>query len=308
MKWQIKKQPQDLARFADSLKRNRMLLPISTRMTFTGSGDSWAAALFAKEAAKDVVVAEDPYELSKGLTRARNGTIVIISVSGRTRANVELATMARTKGRRTIAITSSAESPLARTCEASLILSYQKAGTLTSGTTSFTSSLVACAKLLGRLPRTIKVEQALSEAEKWASGINLPSRGLCLFVGSGVDRALAEYGACKVQEVLGLKAMATYPEQVGHSLLFSLDPAHDTVVCIDSFGKGKTRELHEHLTLSGFRVHKIFLDGKDALTNSIAIAFHLQYLSLFNAERMGLRDCAFLGNRARLELSNKLIY
>ncbi len=78
MKWQIKKQPQDLATFADSLKRNQMRLPISTRMTFTGSGDSWAAALFAKEAAKDVVVAEDPYELSKGLPRARNGTIVII--------------------------------------------------------------------------------------------------------------------------------------------------------------------------------------------------------------------------------------
>ena len=308
MKWQIEKEPEDLAKFADSLRKNRIRLPVSTRMTFTGSGDSWAAALFAKEAAKEVAVAGDPYELSRGLTHARNETIVIISVSGRTRANVELARRARIMGRRTIAVTSDAKSPLARICEASMILSYQNAGTLTSGTSSFTSSLLACAKILGMLPRTVKVEQALSGAKKWAKGLRLSSRGLSLFVGSGVDRALAEYGACKVQEVLGSKAIATYPEQVGHSLLFSLDPANDTIVCIDSLGKGKTRELQEHLTRSRFRAHKIFLDRKDVLTNSIAIAFHLQCLALFNAESIGLRDCAFLGNRSRLELSNKLIY
>ncbi len=308
MKQEIENQPEDLAMFAEMLRETPRPLPVLARAVFTGSGDSWATALFARELSKGTVLAEDPYELTANLGFARSRTLVIVSVSGRTRANIELARKAKTSATRLIAVTSNAESALARVCDSLVILQYRKAGALTSGTVSFSESLLACAALLGKLPRSLKLESCLDDAEAWARGVKPSGRGHCLFVGSGVDRALAEYGACKVQEVLGSKASAVYPEQVGHALLFSLNPASDTVVCIDSSGRHKMRELYERMSRSGFSVHKVFLTRRDTVTGSLAVSFYLQHLALFNAQRMRLVDCAFLRNKSRLRLSNRLIY
>ncbi len=307
MEREIENQPDDLAGFADLL-RMHPIAPLNASSTiFTGSGDSYAAAVFARELGEGAR-AEDPYELSTSPARARRRSIVLISVSGRTRANIELARRVRGKMKKIIAVTSSAESPLARICDGSIILQYRKAGPLTSGTASFTTSLLACARLLDTLPARLRLDMSLEKAREWARSVRLSTRGLCLFVGSGVDRALAEYGACKVQEVLGSKASAAYPEQVGHAQLFSLDRARDNVVCIDSYGGGKMRELSNGMSRSGFRVHRIFLKGEDIVARSLAISFHLQYLALFNARRKGMTECAFLQDKELLKLSSRLIY
>ncbi len=307
MRKEAESQSTELSRVAGQLLGNKIRLPLA-RSVFTGSGDSWAAALFAREISEWTVNAEDPAELLATPAILKNKCIVIISVGGRTRANLELAEKARLRANRTIAVTSDANGPLARICDASMVPGYKRAGVLTAGTISFTASLLACTKLLQIMPTSLKLQSPLLNAEKWARGARLDSRGKCLFVGSGVDRAVAEYGACKVQEVLGLSAYATYPEQVGHALLFTLDVRRDTIVCVDSVGNEKTRGLCKLLSRSGFRVLKIFLREKDRLTSILAECFHVQYLALLNAERKGQRECAFLADRSRLELSNKLIY
>ena len=307
MRREIESQPEGLAEIAGRLRKNSIRVPFS-RAIFTGSGDSWAAALFAREIVKGKVTAEDPAELLASPVLLKNKYIVLISASGRTRANLELAKKAKLTAYRTIAVTSNGDSPLARICHASVTLSYKRADTLTAGTLSFTASLLACAMLLRSLPGNLKLQSSLLDAEKWARGVYLNRGGKLLFVGYGVDRALAEYGACKAQEVLGLTAFATYPEQVGHAVLFTLNARRDTIVCIDSVGNKKTRGLYNRLFQSGFRVLKIFLDENDRLTSILAGCFRLQYMVLLDAERMGQRECAFLKDRSRLELSNKLIY
>ncbi len=308
MEWEVEIQQTELARFANQMIKNSPSPIDWSRTVFTGSGDSYATAMFARELTNGSASAEDPYELLSNLARIRGKTVVFVSVSGRTRTNIELARKARGRAKRTIAVTSNKESPLAEICGSSIILEYGKAGPLTSGTASFSASLVACASLLDRLPRRFNVKDSLDDAREWARGARLSRRGLCLFVGSGVDRALAEYGACKVQEVLGLKAFAAYPDQVGHAQLFSLNPALDNVVCISSQGGGKTRVLSENLSKSGFAVHRIFLKGQDVVLNSLAAAFYLQDLALANAKRFGMKECAFLLDKTRLGLSNRLIY
>ncbi len=308
MEWEIENQPVELVRFADQLSMNR-LPPLTWSTTiFTGSGDSYSAAIFGRELTKGSARAEDPYELLTNLVFGHGETLVLVSVSGRTRTNIELARRARGKAKKTVAVTSSEGSPLARICDSSLVLQYAKAGPLTSGTASFSASLVACASLLGRLPRRFNVNESLESAMDWARGVRLSKRGLCLFVGSGVDRALAEYGACKVQEVLGLRAFAAYPDQVGHAQLFSLNPVHDNIVCINSHRGEKTRVLSESLAKSGFMVHGISLGGKDVVANSLAATFYLQHLALANAKKWNMRECAFLLDKPRLDLSNRLIY
>ncbi len=307
MRKEAESQPTELAKVAGQLLGNKIRLPLA-RSVFTGSGDSWAAALFAREISKRTVDAEDPAELLATPEILKNKYVVIISAGGRTRANLELGEKARVRGNKTIAVTSDANSPLARICDASIIIDYKRAGVLTAGTISFTASLLACTKLLQIMPTNLKLQFPLLNAEKWARGVPLDSRGKCVFVGSGVDRAVAEYGACKVQEVLGISAYATYPEQVGHAVLFTLDVRRDTIVCVDSVGNEKTRGLYELLFRLGFRVLKIFSREKNRLTSILAESFGVQYLALPNAERKGQRECAFLRDRSRLELSNKLIY
>ena len=308
MEREIKSQPEHLVRFFDWLRKNPVALSNPSTTTFVGSGDSYAAAVFARELTKGFASADDPYELSTNLARVRNRSIVLISVSGRTRANIEVVRKARGKAKRIIAVTSDWGSPLARICDSSVPLQYGKSGTLTSGTASFTASLLACAGLLRRLPGRLRLESCFEKARQWARSVQLSTTGLCLFVGSGIDRSLAEYGACKVQEVLGTKAFAAYPEQVGHAQLFSLNPNRDTILCIDTYGKGKTRELFKELSRSDFNVHRISGEGNDVLTKSIAVSFYLQHLALFNAKNRGMTECAFLRDKARLELSNRLIY
>src|SRR5437867_4374365 len=308
MRWEIENQPENLEHINRQLADNSIRIASDRQIIFTGSGDSWAAEMFASELENKMSLAEDPRELLAKIEQARRKRIVIISTSGRTRANVQLAKRARIRKIKTIAVTSDPTSLLAEMCDVSVILDYNKVSGLTSGTISFTASLLACAKLLRRLPSDLKYGSALSYAEEWARNVHVPTLGKCVLVGSGVDRAIAEYGACKIQEVLGLTSVGTYPEQVGHALLFSLNKSRDTIVCIDTIGSPETRTLYRELLTAGFRVFRLFLSGQGYLKESLVACFHLQYLALLNAERSGKKECAFLRDKHLLELSNKLIY
>src|SRR2546428_13521562 len=156
----------------------------------------------------------------------------------------------------TIAFTASPESPLAKECDQTLQLKYRTTGILTSGTVSFTTSLLACALLLGSLPRTVQIKTALTDAGRWATNLKQASEGLFLFTGSGVNYALSLYGAAKINEVLGAKAEAVYPEQLGHAKLFTIDKKRDGIVCISS-GRDKARETHKLLRRNGFQTSSL---------------------------------------------------
>ena len=309
MRGDIENQTENLEYITRRLGNSSIRIPSHRQIIFTGSGDSWATAMFASELDNKMALAEDPGELLAKIEQARRKRIVIISTSGRTRANVELAKRARTHKIKTIAVTSDPTNLLAEMCDESMILDYRKASGLTSGTISFTGSLLACAKLLRQLPSDLKYSSAPSYyPEEWARNVHVPVLGKCVLVGSGVDRAIAEYGACKIQEVLGTTAIGAYPEQVGHALLFSLKRSRDAIVCVDTIHSTKTRTLYRELLTAGFRVFRLFLSGQGSLKRSLVACFHLQYLALLNAERNGKKECAFLRDKALLELSNRLIY
>src|SRR5207245_3289269 len=103
------------------------------------------------------------------IKRTKQTTHVIISVSDKTKTNIELARKSKRMSRETIAVTANPESPLAKECDQTLQLKYRTAGVLTSGTVSFTTSLLACALLLGSLPRTVQIKTALTNVGRWAT-------------------------------------------------------------------------------------------------------------------------------------------
>ncbi|HWY28569.1 MAG TPA: SIS domain-containing protein [Candidatus Sulfotelmatobacter sp.] len=307
MEEEISHQALDLPRFAAHLRKAHLPKVKRSSLVFAGSGDSYAAAVFAQELSKGEAIASDPYELLTNIKRTRGKNLVIVSVSGRTKTNVELARKANGIATRTLAITAHPESPLARGCDETLPLEYRTAGTLTSGTISFATSLLACASLLGNLPTTIQLETTLGTANRWATNLKPVAKNSFVFAGSGLNYALSIYGAAKINEVLGVKAEAAYPEQLGHAILFSVDEERDLIVCLSN-SRDKAREVYEFLRKNDFQTSLLAISGSDAVLRSLKIAIHLQKLPLAIAKRKRMAECAFLLERRKLKLSNKMIY
>ncbi len=300
-------QEKDLPKFASSLRKMNLETPDPSSLVFAGSGDSYASAIFAQELSDGRALGFDPHELLRKVFTLRGKTLVIVSVSGRTRANLELARRAKKIATERIAVTSNPTSKLARECDRVVQLDYRESGVLTSGTVSFTSGLLACAFLLGREPRTVKIGNVIKQSAKWAKGIPSSRGGSLLFVGSGVYYAMALYGAAKIHEVIGRKAEAQFPEQLGHSHLFALNKRHDTIVCIGSKGD-KTLQTGRVLAKNGFRTYPLTVPEDGPVLECLRIAVYLQQLALNQARKVGLRQCAFTSDKRRLGLSSRLIY
>ncbi len=307
MEEEISNQAEDLPRFASQLRQKHLPKLEPSSLIFAGSGDSYAAAVFAQELSRGEAFASEPYELLTNIRRTRGKNLVIISVSGRTRTNIELARKAKGIARRTIAVTAYPESPLARKCDDTLQLGYRASGILTSGTVSFTASLLACAFLIGNLPRIIQLRTDLASTPVSGRSSTPVAKGSFVFTGSGVNYALSLYGAAKINEVLGAKAEALYPEQLGHAKLFTIDKKRDVIVCISS-GRDKARETHEFLRKSGFQTSLLALRENNMVNRSLKIAIRLQRLALFLAKRKRIKECAFLADKNRLKLSSRMIY
>src|SRR5713101_3445024 len=298
MKRGIVSQPGDLSKYYDELQSNTPLEP--TRTIFTGSGDSYSAALFASELSDGISHAFDPYELSKKIWLTKGKRIVIISVSGKTKTNLELATKLKRKRRAVVAVTSDPRSPLALKCHDNLVLNYQRGSVPTAGTSSYTSSLLACAFLLGKLPKELDSSKRLAKAWDWAekaAAQSIPSS--LTIIGSGLEYALGYYGGLKFNEVLGMTATCQYPEEFGHAYLFSVKKT-DVLVCLNPDHDHKTRAVFEALRRSDFRTLKIQSQSRDPVLRGIELAFHFQCFAYNLGRRKGLKECAYISNKKRL--------
>src|SRR5713101_389507 len=221
----IESQPGNLSTYCEELGRRRSeYAPLEpTDTIFTGSGDSYSAASFAWDLSNGKSLAFDPYELSRKAWLAKGKHIVIISVSGKTKTNIELAKKLRRKARTVLAMTSDPNSPLALKCHDTLLLNYHREEVPTAGTSSYTSSLLACGFLLGKLPKKVDVGKGLARAWAWAEkAAKQPIPTSFTVIGSGLEHAIGFYGGLKFNEVLGLPATCQYPEEFGHAYLFSV--------------------------------------------------------------------------------------
>lgn len=308
MRGEIKNQVRDLPSFTSWLNKQSRPRVNPSRMVFAGAGDSYATALFARGLSSGAAEAWDPGELSLQPKRARNKYVFLVSVSGRTKANIDLAHRLKRLAKKRTAITAKQDSPLAKICDDKLLLRFRSSGIPTSGTVSFTASLLAVAYLLGTLPKKLSLPSSIRTSESWARAIEVPLKGDFYFLGSKENRALAEYGACKVQEVLGEKADAMFPEQLGHARLFSVDRRKAAVFCISGGRNDPAWKVSRALRANGFPTHSVTGQSRDTTVRSLEASFRLQHLALSIATKRGLNECRFLTDRSKLMLSNKLIY
>jgi glucosamine--fructose-6-phosphate aminotransferase (isomerizing) len=309
MEQEIHNQVEDLPAFARELGkygRFRNLDPSS--MIFTGSGDSLASSLFAHYLSQMHAFAADPYELQLYPRVTNDKTLFITSVSGKTRTNLQLAKKVKGLAKERVAITANPESSLAKECDDLIQLRYRSQGVLTSGTASFSATLLAVASLVRRLPKLDSLPVMERRAAGWAGGLRVHPRGEFLFVGSGTGYSLAMYAAFKIHEVLGLSAQYQHTEQLGHSQLFSLQEKSDNLLFLSPSSDKKTSEVFRVLSKNGF--HAYLLEGSkaDPILATLQLVFCLQHLALNLGRGMGLQECAFVTDKKRLALSSQLIY
>jgi fructoselysine-6-P-deglycase FrlB-like protein len=309
MEHEVHNQVEDLPAFARELGKDHKFDNLDpSSMIFTGSGDSLACSLFAHYLSNMQALAADPYELQLYPQVCKNKTVFLTSVSGKTRRNIQLARKVKGVVKKRVAITANPKSPLAKECDDVIQLRYRRSGILTSGTSSFSASLLAVASLIRRLPKLDSLPIMERRAAEWARRLRVHLRREFLFVGSGTGYALAMYAAFKIHEVLGLPAQYQHSEQLGHSQLFSLQEKSDNLLFLSPSLDKKTSEVYRALSKSGFNAYLLKSDRRDPILGTLQVMFCLQHLALYLGRKMGLKECAFVTDKKRLALSSRLIY
>ncbi len=309
MDQEIHHQVEDLPAFARELGKDHRFRRLDpSLMIFTGSGDSFASSLFAHYLSRMQAFAADPFELQLYPQVAKNKTVFITSVSGKTRTNIQLAWKIKGVAKKRVAITANPGSPLAKECDDVIQLPYRSSGILTSGTASFSASLLAVASLIRQLPKLDSLRIMEKRAAQWARPMWVHPRGAFLFLGSGTGYSLAMYAAFKIHEVLGLPAHYQHTEQLGHSQLFSIQEKTDNLLFLAPSSDQKTTEMYRVLSKNGFHAYLLKSGIHDPILATLQVMFYLQHLTLNLGRKMGLQECAFLADKKRLALSSRLIY
>jgi len=308
MEEEIHNQIEDLPAFANELGRDHRFRHLDpSGMIFTGSGDSFASSLFAHYLSGMQAFAADPFELQLYRRVTKNKTLFITSVSGKTITNVQLAKRVRGLAKKRVAITANPRSPLAKECDDLIQLRYGGSGILTSGTASFSASLLAVASLIRQLPKLDSLLAMERRSAEWARRLRVHPRGSFLFVGSGIGYSLAMYAAFKIHEMLGLPAQYQHTEQLGHSQLFSLEKTNNLLFLAPSSDK-KTSEMFRVLSKNGFHAYLLKGGTRDPILATLQVMFRIQHLALNLGRKMGLQECTFVTDKKRLALSSRLIY
>jgi len=317
METEIKYQIKDLQQSESNKVKN-----LGISWLFAGAGDSRIAAMVAQYASGLRFVSCHPVDIVLEPKATIGRTLCLISISGNTKVNIEAALSARRQNGKTVAITARPQSLLAESCDETIQLNYRSTGITTSGTVSFTSSMLASLSLL----QPMKSLKNLAAIYAWADRkttlmVDVIQHTNCFTIlGDGISFAVAMYGTLKFNEVLGARAFAYPIEEFCHSPLFGAKRTDQIII----LGKrGSNEKAHRSKNQIGFDLHRRLLKEKftsiyvdchdsDALASLIKSIFFLQLLVVKLARKNGLKDCYFLQSKKRnrdlLKLSSDYIY
>jgi fructoselysine-6-P-deglycase FrlB-like protein len=281
-----------------------------------GAGDSYAAALIAQYVSNHRAKCITPMDIvfdPEIVTGSRR--LYIISVSGNTKSNILAANISRKQNVPTTAITTMSESKLAKNCDEVIELHYNTTGIPTSGTISFTASVLCCLALLGannNLDHFLKKsyrkinddvnDMIASSAERISSYI---------FLGEGLLFPVVIYGALKINEVFGVKSFAYPLEEFCHSPIFSIKRT-DEIVILGNKSQGNITNEKLNKRLKELGLNSIYLECANDNTSTIeTLLKSIMLLQLFvvkQAIRKRIKNCFFLKNKGLLKLSSTFIY
>ena len=271
---------------------------------FVGSGDSYVAGLIVEYLTAHRCRCYTPSDLIRSRI-LDDKTYCFISVTGRTKANIELARFATESGVRTIAVTANQNSKLAEVCKEVVPLELAKANGPTTGFSAFVANIVTCLQIAG-----ITVPKKLDNWHKKGIELSLtlldstylPSK-LVYLLGNNILYPVALYASLKMLEFFGTTAIAHKLEEFCHSPIFGIKKSHDVWIL-----GHKEEQVKLRLEKLGIHLNYFELYNPIILTELFQSIFFVQKLILLLAERQGCSQLHYLVKEDILKASSDLIY
>lgn len=281
---------------------------------FVGSGDSYTCALLMEYLSKHKMLACHPSDVIHCPQMLSNHEIFFISASGRTRSNIEAASIARKFGIKTTAITVHSKSALGKICRNRLILDrLLELQSSSTGILEFTATLIICMALIGINVNLKILATIMSDARAQVNSydVELSTRSnTILFLGDGISYPLASYGALKMQELFGFRSFGYLLDDYYHSPIFSLRRP-DRVFLLDPEKAKNSMSANFYDKLRKFHPRSYYFQprvGQSLFEQTLFSIFVIQILSLTIAEKLKIDEPYYLSNKKILELSSNLIY
>jgi fructoselysine-6-P-deglycase FrlB-like protein len=270
---------------------------------YVGSGDSFVAGLIA-EYLTDKCRCYSPSDLGNS-TLLTGKTYCFISVTGKTKANIELARRAKKSGLRTVAVTANEKSKLAQVCDQMIPLNITKVKTPTAGFRTFVANVITCLQLLGiDVPRKFYPWHKKSKqiSSKISKSLILPNDMLYI-LGNNLLYPLALYASFQMAEFFGTVAVAHKLEEFCHSPVFGMKKSHNLWIL------GQNEKIYSsRIEGLGVRTSYIELYNSDVLSQVFQSIFLVQNLMLLLAERYGYTELQYLLKQDVLKVSSDIIY
>ena len=279
--------------------------PLPPDTILVGAGDSYCAALCASYLSSSGCAVLDPYELIAEPGVAKSKTVVVISVSGRTRANIVAARAAKGIANEVIGVTANEEGPLSKEVDQTVRLPYEYRPRV-PGMASFVVTLAYVARQLsvelGPNPhRTLAVGRRASRQLRFSKA------GCTFFLGNRALFAVSIYAAAKLYEFFGAKSQYQRLEEFSHMELFSLKP-RDAVNIYGGFDPSRIGgSLSISLSKSGFQSGVVSLRGSDVDVVMGAI-FATQFALLRRIRELKIERPYILDAGKKLAVSDSMIY
>jgi fructoselysine-6-P-deglycase FrlB-like protein len=279
---------------------------------FIGSGDSYVSCLLSTYLSGFKSLSFTPSQIIASPTVARGHEVFLVSISGKTSANIHAANILNTHNIKTIAVTADYNSPLAKTCKDVIWIDIPISAQPTSGTLTFSASALTCMRLVTEEAKTSLIPSVFSRCQKMVNDNTdyLFNNSLYVFLANDFLYPCAVYGKLKINEIFGYYSNAYHLNEFFHAPIFSLK-VNDCIILLE---KSKTKQdnyenkLYRILSKAQLNVVPIKSIGKTLFEKIMSSIFSQQLIFANQACKLGLRDCAFIRDKKFLPISSEVIY
>ncbi|MDE1843948.1 MAG: sugar isomerase [Thaumarchaeota archaeon] len=265
---------------------------------FCGAGDSFVSAQLGEVFSDFRIKALDPLDISKYKRLLNDHHLYLISISGNTISNIQLARQSKIS----TAITANPQSKLANACDGIIHLKFDNTGIQTAGSISLLASALTCISLVTKfkMPNYHKLYKMAFKVSK------KPIHGRVYVLGNLYSFPIAMFCAAKLQEVLGADARYERIEQFSHMGLFSSRKG-DTVVIFEKRNKHNEKLVRQ---IKKCGLHPILIDPptNDPIGQVIFFIFVSEFLSLHLAKIKNKKECFFVAAKKLRNASSSMIY
>jgi fructoselysine-6-P-deglycase FrlB-like protein len=272
---------------------------------YVGSGDSYVAGLIAEYLTSHKCRCYSPSDLFNSRF-IKDKTYCFISVTGKTKANIEVARRASQAGVKTIAVTLDKKSNLAQICDELVLPEIKRTDTPTAGFSTFVANVVTCLQISGiTIPQKFEVwhKKGVQLSLDLLESIVLPKAESIYLLGNNILYAIALYTSFQMAEFFGTSVIAHKLEEFCHSPIFGFKRPD----FIWMLGQNES-QVNQRLNALGIRISYMELYNEDILAQVFESIFFVQNLMLLLAQRHGSIELQYVLMKDVLKASSDIIY